>query len=94
MSVTSPAFGGEISTHHLARELGCVRQDLAHLSVLVIAHGTALSHIADQCAAIRAQLEPDLATYPRPPRIPWRLFLASLGAATLAIVGSHLIGIG
>jgi hypothetical protein len=91
MSVTSPAFGGEISTHHLARELGCVRQDLAHLSVLVIAHGTALSHIADQCAAIRAQLTPDVASYRKPPRIPWRLFLTALSSALLAVGASHLL---
>ena len=81
---------GEVTTAHLARELGCVRQDIAALARTLETVVPALSHLADEIGRLTVDHDPDV-VYPEPPRIPWRLFATAFAAAILAVGTSHLL---
>ena len=81
---------GEVTTAHLARELGCVRQDIAALARTLETVVPALSHLADEIGRLTVDHDPDV-VYPEPPRIPWRLFLTALSSAALTLAGAHFL---
>ena len=82
---------GEVTTAHLARELGCVRQDIAAMARTLETVIPALSHLADEIGRLTVDADPEEVAYPEPPPIPWRLFLTAFASAVLAVGTSHLI---
>ncbi len=86
---------GEINVRHLARELSSVRSDVAAVSARIVDHvQPSLSHLTTELGALKAFLMPEpvaIVITHKPPHVPWRLFLASLASAVLALAGNYLL---